>query len=239
MIVFKMHKKLTILILTLGISVALAEDVTLTDKLGRSIEVTIHSVDEQKLVALRKPDRKEITVNLADLDDISMKIVNDWLAKAGRIPSKNFEYTMKVENRSGKVNLRFKLPEGNYNTSGGGSDDIKVVFEGGYFTMRVWSGEETTEKIAALLHDTNQNWLKNMSPEKREKEEPLVKLIHIKHGTLEGYSGFAGSEFNGLWRMCDRKKKICIEVAMSSLSRGDLTSASMPAVFDTIELSIK
>ncbi len=220
------------------------ENEKLTDLSGRTIEVNIRSVDSNQVLAIRKIDQREVKLKIDQLDKESKKIVKAWQIQSGRIPTKDFSFKLKASTNAGFINVIFKLPEGNYNASSDSSDSsestIKIVFDRGFFTIRVWSSEEKLEKTAEILEGTIQSRLKNMSPEERENAEPLMKLVKFEHSDFEGYSIDYGVKSNSnIWRFRNRKIKVMAEIVMNSSAVSQIKPVEMPAILNTLEMDTK
>ncbi len=67
-----------------------AKEVTLRNKDGKSLSVSLISCDGDKLTVLRGADKKQFVLNRAQLDDVSRAEVDAWLAAGGGL-SEQFE----------------------------------------------------------------------------------------------------------------------------------------------------
>jgi hypothetical protein len=218
-----------------------ADVLKLTDTKGREIEVTPLDADKTHLTAQRKSDRKEFKIALADLDPGSQKAVTAWKVRVGRLPTDQQRFRFNASTRSGVINLRFKVPEMNYNTSVDRSS-VKMVHDKGEITVYVYQVIDGKPTTADELESNRANRLKFLQPERRAKVEHLWKVTAASHGEFAGHkidfvdastpeAGFS------IHRVANKKFLVAVDCIYRPGSR--VTPDDVGMILDTIEVDSK
>lgn len=104
--------------------------------------------------------------------------------------------------------VRFKMPEGNYNSSLDSKNEIELRFDGvdadatsGKFNLKVEPIDSKRKKedvVAGILRDYQEGIarrLKGMTPSDRTSKEPRMKIEEVTHGEFIGYAGRGDPDF--------------------------------------------
>jgi hypothetical protein len=187
------------LIVCFACNFANAQNVILKDTRGRTIEVRIISATDTHVSCIKAGDEKEISITLNTLDAESQKKVNVWRIESGRLPRKEMSRVIKSAGSNPKTYLiKFKVPEGNYNSAigqsngmtlnfdkmGRGSSPGKVYIEIDPVDQRI---ETAIAEISREFQEDISRQLQRLTPSERATHEPTLKIQDLSHGDFKGY----------------------------------------------------
>lgn len=207
---------------------ATAQDSTLKDNLGRTIEVRIISATKTHVVCIKASDTKEVTIALDSLDAESQKRINDWRIESGRLPRKEFSFIATLGREPENFQIKFKMPEGNYNSSPVGPNLVSLQFDVpnsdsiyGQFTLSVTASKKNRNGDVVEIFLESEEIIKKslgrMTPSDRSAYEASMKLLEVSHGDFKGYR-FPMNPLNGLTavRMTNGKFRVYATLRLMS-----------------------
>lgn len=177
----------------------MAQNDTLKDNRGRSVEVQIIGATETHVVCIKASDKMEIKIPLDTLDAESQKKVKRWRIETGRLPRKEMSMIVKSPGGRPKTYLvKFKVPEGRYNSSLDNRNGILLNFDqggedssSGSLFIKVdpihQKKREVFDKISIEFQQALNRRLAMMTPEQRMKNEGIMKITKFSHGDFDGY----------------------------------------------------
>lgn len=177
----------------------MAQNEKLKDDRGRSIEVRIIGATETHVICIKSNDKKEIQIPLEKLDVESKKKVEVWRIETGRLPTKEMSMVVKSnEDRPKSYLVKFKVPEGNYNSSQTEKNRITLNFDSagpGSSRGALYIGvdpinkrkEEVADQILAQFQEELERRLSRLTPNQRIEIERDIKIKKISHGEFTGY----------------------------------------------------